>query len=117
MNRRHPRTADGLPPSNTLHGRVPDPVEYLGTRRRTAGTSLSTILPRYAHGRGLPAELPGHPTVQERIDAFADNGDLRNASTPTARRPRSNATATTPFRCSSTSCAVHRKARSTTSAT
>ncbi|WP_329492008.1 terpene synthase family protein [Kitasatospora sp. NBC_01246] len=78
MNRRHPRTADGLPLSNTLHGRVPDPVEYLRTRRRPAGTSLSTILPRYAHGRDLPAELPGHPTVQALIDAFADNLDLRN---------------------------------------
>ncbi|MEU1505353.1 terpene synthase family protein [Kitasatospora sp. NPDC005748] len=88
--------------SNTLHGRVPDPVEYLRTRRRPAGTSLSTILPRYAHGRDLPAELPGHATVQALIDAFADNLDLRATSTPTARRARSNATATPrtpPGRC------------------
>ncbi|MEU2516769.1 terpene synthase family protein [Streptomyces syringium] len=64
--------------ANTRRGRIPDPVEYLQMRRRTAGTPLSTVLPLYAHGRDLPAALLAHPTVVALIEAFADNVDLRN---------------------------------------
>ncbi|MDF2267407.1 hypothetical protein P2Q00_18480 [Streptomyces coacervatus] len=64
--------------ANTLHGRVPDPVEYVQMRRRTAGTPLSTVLPLHSRGRDLPAELLTHPTVLALIEAFADNVDLRN---------------------------------------
>ncbi|WP_141747243.1 terpene synthase family protein [Streptomyces agglomeratus] len=64
--------------ANTRRGRIPDPVEYLQMRRRTAGTPLSTVLPLYARGRDIPAKLLAHPTVLALIEAFADNVDLRN---------------------------------------
>ncbi|WP_370422196.1 hypothetical protein AB8O64_28625 [Streptomyces sp. QH1-20] len=64
--------------ANTKRGRIPDPVEYLQMRRRTAGTPLSTTLSLYAHGRNLPTQLLAHPTILALIDAFADNVDLRN---------------------------------------
>ncbi|MEE1823862.1 terpene synthase family protein [Streptomyces sp. BE20] len=63
---------------NTLAGRVPDPVEYLQMRRRTAGTPPSTVLPLHVRGRDLPPELLAHPTVTALIEAFTDNVDLRN---------------------------------------
>jgi hypothetical protein len=93
------RTAPGLPPglrhrlraaaydfaeanlwelANTVHHRVPDPVDYIGMRRRTAGTPLSTVLPLQAVGQDLPGELLEHRTMQGLITAFADNVDLRN---------------------------------------
>ncbi|MFI6843058.1 terpene synthase family protein [Kitasatospora sp. NBC_00085] len=64
--------------ANNLRGRIPDPVEYLQMRRRTAGTPLSTVLPLHASGQDLPPQLLGHPIVSALIDAFADNVDLRN---------------------------------------
>ena len=64
--------------TNNIQNRIPDPVDYIEMRRKTAGTALSTILPLYATGHDLPPGLPGHRTMRALTSAYADNVGFRN---------------------------------------
>lgn len=63
---------------NNLRDHVPDPVEYLDQRRRTAGTELSTNLTACTLGEALPPEILQTGPVLSLITAFADSVGLRN---------------------------------------
>jgi germacradienol/geosmin synthase len=61
-----------------MQDRLPDPIDYVEMRRRTAGTGLSSALARLSMGPDIPAELFDHPTMRALIGAFADSVDFRN---------------------------------------
>ncbi|MCH6163205.1 terpene synthase family protein [Streptomyces marispadix] len=64
--------------ANTLHGRIPDPVDYVEMRRRSAAGELGSEYCRSAMGRDLPAALREHRSVCRLREAAADIQGLRN---------------------------------------
>jgi germacradienol/geosmin synthase len=64
--------------ANLAEGRVPDPVDYLEMRRRTAGAGFALVLARYADHEAVPAALLASRPLRALADAFADIGPLRN---------------------------------------
>lgn len=68
--------------ANDAQHRVPDPIDYIEMRRRTAGTSFSLGLARLAaEGEGgdpLPEEFLAEDAVRALTESWADVGPLRN---------------------------------------
>ena len=58
-------------------GRLPDPVDYVETRRRSAGAELSAGVVRLALGGRLPAAAFAAGPMRELTSAFADIGAWR----------------------------------------
>ena len=63
---------------NIIQGRVPDPVDHLEMRRRTAGTDLSIQLTAYLPGREIPPGILRTAPMRTLVDAFADTVGIRN---------------------------------------
>ncbi|WP_020666924.1 terpene synthase family protein [Amycolatopsis nigrescens] len=64
--------------ANVAQNRVPDPVDLLEMRRKTAGARFSLLLVRHALGTALPAELFDSAPMRTLADTFADTSALRN---------------------------------------
>ncbi len=64
--------------ANVKHQRVPDPIEYLDTRRRTGGGAFFVTLARYAGGDAVPASLLDTEHLRGIADAVIDSALLRN---------------------------------------
>lgn len=64
--------------ANVTQNRIPDPVDYIEMRRKTAGTQLSTGLAKYLVKQKFPNELFRTQPMRTLADSFADNVDLRN---------------------------------------
>ncbi|WP_240490601.1 terpene synthase family protein [Amycolatopsis vancoresmycina] len=61
--------------ANQAHNRIPDPIDYVGMRRRTFGADLTMTLSR---GRAIPPELQRTRPVQTLENAAADVAALAN---------------------------------------
>ncbi|WP_158886872.1 terpene synthase family protein [Amycolatopsis anabasis] len=64
--------------ANLIQNRVPDPVDYLEMRRKTAGAEFATALVRFALGIELPPEVLGSRVVRSLAENHADISSLRN---------------------------------------
>jgi germacradienol/geosmin synthase len=64
--------------ANTLHKRIPDPVDYVEMRRSAATGELGAEYCRLAMGRGLPDALREHRSVCRLREAAADIRGLCN---------------------------------------
>ncbi|MFI6767314.1 hypothetical protein [Streptomyces sp. NPDC050355] len=64
--------------ANAEHQRIPDPIEYIDTRRRTGGGAFFVTLARYAGGDAVPASLLDTEHLRGIADAVIDSALLRN---------------------------------------
>jgi germacradienol/geosmin synthase len=64
--------------ANVIQDRIPDPVDYIEMRRRTAGTELSTNLAQFSMGQEIPAEIFRTGPMRTLVNCFADSVDFRN---------------------------------------
>jgi germacradienol/geosmin synthase len=64
--------------ANVIQDRIPDPVDYIEMRRRTAGTELSTNLAQFSMGQEFPAEIFRTRPMRTLVNCFADSVDFRN---------------------------------------
>jgi FAD/FMN-containing dehydrogenase len=63
---------------NLVHDRVPDPIDYIETRRTTGGAELSTRTALLGLRVRIPAEVLRAPAFQALTDTFTDAVDLIN---------------------------------------
>lgn len=63
---------------NLVHDRVPDPIDYVETRRTTGGAELSTRTARLGLRVSVPAEVLSAPAFQALTDTFTDAVDMIN---------------------------------------
>ncbi|MER6319925.1 terpene synthase family protein [Streptomyces sp. NPDC001581] len=63
---------------NLAFGRIPDPVDYIGMRRRAGGALWAAQLVERALGLGLPPVVREQPALERLHEAFADVVDLHN---------------------------------------
>ncbi|HEV2783391.1 MAG TPA: germacradienol/geosmin synthase [Actinophytocola sp.] len=61
--------------TNIIQNRLPDPVDYVETRR--AAASFAPTMAGYALGRQVPAEILDAPPMRALADTFRDVGPLR----------------------------------------
>ncbi len=64
--------------ANQLHGRIPDPVEYVEMRRRTFGADLTTSLSRLAFADAVPPQVYQTRVVRELETAAQDYACFTN---------------------------------------
>jgi germacradienol/geosmin synthase len=62
--------------ANIIQNRVPDPVDYIETRRKVTG--FSPTLARHALGGEVPAAVFDTAPMRALVDSFCDIGPLRN---------------------------------------
>ncbi|MCT2582426.1 terpene synthase family protein [Actinophytocola gossypii] len=63
---------------NTRQNRIPDPVDYVETRRQTFGSDLTKALARLAHADSLPPEVYASGPVTSMENAAMDYATLLN---------------------------------------
>lgn len=63
---------------NLVHDRVPDPIDYVETRRTTGGAELTTRTARLGLRTRVPPEVLDAPAFQALTDTFTDAVDLIN---------------------------------------
>jgi germacradienol/geosmin synthase len=64
--------------SNISEGRIPNPVEYIETRRKVGGAPWSANLVEHAVNAEIPARVAGTRPLRVLRDTFSDGVHLRN---------------------------------------
>ncbi|MBV9445004.1 MAG: germacradienol/geosmin synthase [Streptosporangiaceae bacterium] len=62
----------------SVQNRIPDPVDYIEMRRKSAGMALAAVFVWYTSGQALSPELLEHRTMRDLLAAFTDNLAFRN---------------------------------------
>lgn len=63
---------------NMAQNRIPDPIDYLETRRRTFGSDLTMALTRIGHGKAVPPGIYRTRPIQSMENAAADYACMMN---------------------------------------